>query len=40
MDGTHPTTQMEAVQFAALESQINYGNYNPGILKYFKTRDF
>ena len=37
IDGTHPCTREEAVQFAALQCQIQYGNHNeakhkPGFL--------
>ena len=28
MDSTHPCTREEAIQFAALQCQIQYGNYD------------
>ena len=39
LDGTHPATKEEATQFAALQCQIQFGNYNeskhkPGFLEW------
>lgn len=42
IDGTHPCTVDESVQFSALQCQVDFGNHNPALHKpgFLKVEDF